>query len=109
VAVADGREASIALSKCSFCLVVTDLVMPNVDGQELIANVRQSSNIPIVMLTATDETDIPAETLALVDVYLQKPCPAEDLVAGSSFCRRPQDQLAETLTRGRTIRRLRHE
>lgn len=66
VSVANGIKAMEIFDE-SFDLVITDLLMPGVDGVELIEMVRNKSNVPIIV-----ETGYPAEHLN-VDHFLPKP------------------------------------
>jgi two-component system cell cycle response regulator CpdR len=48
----DGVEALTLLDKYAFDLIITDLVMPRLDGFALIAQVRETSpNLPIVLIS----------------------------------------------------------
>jgi DNA-binding response OmpR family regulator len=55
-------------------LVITDIMMPKMDGFELVRSIREISKVPVLMLTAkTDETDeLKGFTLG-VDDYIRKP------------------------------------
>ncbi len=60
VEAADGVEALEAAKKQSFDLVITDVNMPNMDGIELIAHLRQLENYkytPMLMLTTESTGD----------------------------------------------------
>jgi CheY-like chemotaxis protein len=60
IAAVDGAEALVALESATPSLVVTDLQMPNVDGEELCIRLRgddRTAEIPIVVLTAAHRTD----------------------------------------------------
>lgn len=70
----NGREGLNAVRNQSFSLVMLDLGLPDLDGQEIIRRIRQWSMLPILVLSARNqENDI---TLALdngADDYLTKP------------------------------------
>src|SRR5260370_19854682 len=58
VQAADGDEALARFAERQFDLVVLDLMLPKVDGLEVCRRLRQSSSVPIIMLTAkSDEID----------------------------------------------------
>jgi CheY-like chemotaxis protein len=75
VAVDTAAKALAAMKTTHFDAIVTDLYMPDMNGKEFVAKVRQSgSEIPILMLTAylanTENDDVIATG---VDVLLEKP------------------------------------
>ncbi|MBR1975401.1 MAG: response regulator transcription factor [Clostridia bacterium] len=71
----DGKEALEALETSSYSMIVSDIMMPNVDGFELAENVRLTDkDIPILFMTAKD--DKPSKLFAYtlgVDDYVVKP------------------------------------
>jgi len=83
VAVAsDGRAALALLDKRSPALVVLDIIMPELDGFQVLNLIRQRSNIPIIMLTARSEVTSVHRALALgADDYVRKPFSAREVVA----------------------------
>ncbi len=63
-------------------LVILDLGLPDMDGTELINNVRTWSNLPIIVLSARDrENDKVAALEAGADDYLSKPFGTNELLA----------------------------
>ena len=74
LAVATGREGLVAARRQQPSLLILDLGLPDIDGQEVIRRLRKCSELPIIVLSARDqENDI---TLALdngADDYLTKP------------------------------------
>ncbi len=78
----DGEEALVKLRENAPDLLVLDLMMPKMDGWEVCRRVRQSSNIPIIMLTARDDDVDKIVGLELgADDYLTKPFNPRELVA----------------------------
>jgi DNA-binding response OmpR family regulator len=78
----DGGEALQMIDSAQPDLVVLDLMLPNVDGWEVCRRVRARSDLPIVMLTARDETVDKIVGLELgADAYLTKPFEPRELVA----------------------------
>jgi CheY-like chemotaxis protein len=78
VTAADGLEALAELENQSFDLIVTDYQMPNMDGLEFVAAVRQKlPEIPVVLVTgsSSDELQTQAQNLGVFCV-LDKPVPA---------------------------------
>ncbi len=63
-------------------LVVLDLMLPGIQGEELCGMIRQNSNVPIIMLTAkTGEDDIIKGLSLGADDYVQKPFSPGELLA----------------------------
>lgn len=63
-------------------LVVLDVMLPGMDGWEVCSRIRKVSNIPILMLTAKDETFDKVLGLELgADDYMTKPFEPKELVA----------------------------
>lgn len=78
----DGREALHILNHTKVDLVVLDIMMPHVDGWELCQEIRDSSSLPVLMLTAQGETTQKVKGLQLgADDYMVKPFEPEELVA----------------------------
>ncbi len=73
----NGVDAIRQLAKSSFDLIITDLVMPEMTGLELLGYVRRHAGfrqIPVVMLTSQGEETDRRKALALgVNDYLVKP------------------------------------
>jgi len=79
----DGMEAfDLFFENKDLDLIITDVMMPKLDGWELVRQIRDYSQIPIIMLTAkSDERD---ELLGFelgVDEYISKPFSPQILVA----------------------------
>jgi two-component system alkaline phosphatase synthesis response regulator PhoP len=78
----DGARALEMIAQLSPDLVVLDLMLPQVDGWEVCRRVRAESDLPIIMLTARDETVDKIVGLELgADAYLTKPFNPRELVA----------------------------
>lgn len=78
----DGREALALLSKESYHLVILDLMMPGVDGWTVCREIRKTSDIPIVILTARgDEIDRVLGLELGADDYVVKPFSPRELTA----------------------------
>lgn len=81
----NGREALQAMSDWTPDVIVTDLMMPEMDGIELINHVRNdfnTSHIPIVMITAKHEDDTHLRAMKYgADGYIAKPFSMELLIA----------------------------
>jgi DNA-binding response OmpR family regulator len=81
-AVADGQEALDEFARGSYGMIVLDLMLPRVSGEKVCRTVRESSSIPIIMLTAKGEIEDRIAGLELgADDYLVKPFSPRELVA----------------------------
>ncbi len=73
-AAVDSADARRLMASLAFDLIVLDVMMPGENGIDFARSVRQSSNIPILMLTARSETGDRVRGLeAGADDYLAKP------------------------------------
>jgi len=87
VTVKNGKRALETMSKSFFPIVMTDWIMPEVDGLELCKAIRQNANnwpgyVFIILLTVKDSKfDIIAGLEAGVDDYLVKPINRAELIA----------------------------
>jgi two-component system, OmpR family, response regulator MtrA len=83
VAVAgDGREALDRFRQAPFDLVVLDLMLPELDGYEVCREIRKTSRVPIVILSArTDTVDVVVGLELGADDYVTKPFELPELVA----------------------------
>lgn len=82
VSVADGAAALEALEKTHVDLVISDVMMPKIDGFELVRTMRANGyDQPILMLTARlEQLDKRAGFIAGADDYLTKPADMQELV-----------------------------
>lgn len=63
-------------------LVLLDVMMPDLDGFEVLGTIRQVSNVPVIMLTAKGEEDDRVRGLELgADDYITKPFSPRELVS----------------------------
>lgn len=85
VAAADGREALEVVEEVEPDLIVTDVMMPRMDGAELIAAVRERpelSSVPVLVLTARAEEELPERLLRSgAQDYVLKPFDRGELLA----------------------------
>ena len=81
-AVHDGEAAARLALSGSYQIVVLDVMMPKVDGIEALRQIRQSSRVPVIMLTARgDDVDRIVGLELGADDYVPKPCTPRELVA----------------------------
>ncbi len=78
----DGARGLAALEGGTFDAVLLDVMMPGLDGIEVVKRIRAKSRIPIVMLTAKgDETDRVVGLELGADDYVAKPFSPRELLA----------------------------
>src|SRR5690606_1335825 len=81
----DGVEALNQLQKSIPDIIITDLMMPKMDGNQLIREIRQNdewAHIPIVVLSAKGQIDSEVELYTIgADNYLVKPFDMSELEA----------------------------
>ncbi|MEE1351323.1 MAG: response regulator transcription factor [Clostridia bacterium] len=81
-AASDGTEALDVWKRENPALVVLDIMMPRLDGNGVCREIRKTSDVPIIMLTAKGETFDKVLSLELgADDYLVKPFEPKELVA----------------------------
>ncbi|MGE8204546.1 response regulator transcription factor [Heyndrickxia sp. NPDC080065] len=102
---ADGKEASILLTKQQIHLAVVDVMMPNMDGWQLCEEIRKYYDFPVILLTAKDQLADKERGFSVgTDDYLTKPFePKELLFRIKALLRRYQMVNAEKITLGETV------
>ena len=82
IPVNDGQEALEMLDREIVDLIVSDIMMPRVDGYELVQTLRDAgSNIPVLMITAKDRfQDMQMGFLSGTDDYMVKPVNVNEMV-----------------------------
>jgi two-component system response regulator MtrA len=78
----DGRAGLACARQPVFDLVILDVMLPELDGFEVCREIRKTSRVPIVMLTArTDTIDVVVGLESGADDYVKKPFEIAELVA----------------------------
>ena len=54
ICAADGKEACEKFDNGSYSLVLLDLMIPKISGMEVMQHIRQSSTVPIIIVSAKD-------------------------------------------------------
>ena len=100
----DGMEAmEIFYEEKDIALVILDVMMPRMDGWQTCREIRQSSQVPIIMLTARAEESYELQGFNLgVDEYISKPFSPKILVARVEAVLRRSNAIAagETIDAG---------
>ncbi len=79
----DGFKAFSEIQVNSFDLIILDLLLPNLSGEELLKKIRiQRNSVPVIILSAVQDTDSKTHLLNLgADDYLEKPFSFVELMA----------------------------
>jgi two-component system response regulator CpxR len=78
----DGVEALVELRKPGLDLVVLDVMMPRMNGMDVLRELRKESRLPVIMLTARgDDMDRILGLELGADDYVPKPCNPRELLA----------------------------
>lgn len=96
----DGVEAmDIFYNEKDIALVILDVMMPKMDGWEVLREIREHSDTPVIMLTARGEEKDELLGFELgVDEYISKPFSPKILVARvEAILRRTQDAEADSI------------
>jgi DNA-binding response OmpR family regulator len=97
---ADGEQALAAWEQSPSDLVLLDLMLPKLDGFEVCRRLRQSSSVPVLMLTArTDEIDRVVGLEIGADDYVTKPFSMRELLARVKAILRRRELLRQELHR----------
>ena len=82
---APGGVAGLRLAdenRDSLSLIILDVMMPDLDGFQVLQKIRETSNVPVLMLTARSEEEDKVSGLRLgADDYLTKPFSINELMA----------------------------
>ncbi len=78
----DGESAQEALRTTPYTAVLLDINLPGLSGLDLLKSLRQTSNLPVIIMTARDGLDARIEGLDLgADDYIVKPFALSELLA----------------------------
>ena len=82
VTASDGLSALVLLDKRKPDLVLLDIMMPGLDGFQVLDSIRERFDVPVIMLTARCDQESLVETLKTgADDYVRKPFSAAVLLA----------------------------
>ncbi len=104
--VSNGKEALDALDESYYDLIISDIMMPVMDGYELVRSLRGAgNNIPVLTITAKDAfDDMRLGFLSGMDDYMIKPINVNEMVLRvGSLLRRAQVMNERRLTFGSTV------
>lgn len=77
-----GTEARLCLSLDHYDLIIMDLMLPGISGEELLGHIRNKSNVPVIVLTAKTALDDKVHLLKSgADDYMTKPFARDEILA----------------------------
>lgn len=77
-----GTEAMIYIQSSNFHLVLMDLMLPGMAGEELIKNIRKTKTMPVMVVSAKLDKEVKLQLFKLgADDYITKPFDIEELSA----------------------------
>ena len=77
-----GTEARMLLQENQYSVVLLDLMLPGIPGEEVLKDVREKGNTPVIILTAKDTIDDKVEVLrGGADDYVTKPFDIKEVIA----------------------------
>ncbi len=95
----DGLDALAKFEKLGADLILLDLMLPGLNGTEVCRQIRATSNVPIIMLTAKDdEVDVVVGLELGADDYVTKPYQARVLLARVRAVLRRGNEVSENGT-----------
>lgn len=77
-----GTEARMLLAMNRYSVVLLDLMLPEISGEEVLQEIRKQGNTPVIILTAKDTIDDKVEVLQSgADDYVTKPFDIKEVLA----------------------------
>lgn len=77
-----GTEALMYTGQDDFDMIMLDLMLPGMSGEELLAQIRKTKKMPIIIISAKEEMNIKIETLRIgADDFITKPFDIEEVSA----------------------------
>lgn len=95
----DGRTGLEKALNGNFDIIILDIMLPGLNGMEVLRRIRRSSSVPVIMLTARDTTIDKVTGLdGGADDYMTKPFEIEELLARIRNALRKNKGLVQTKT-----------
>lgn len=77
-----GTEAAMLLSMKSFQVILLDLMLPGISGEEVLKQIRAKGSIPVIVITAKNDLDGKIQLLTSgADDYITKPFAIKEVIA----------------------------
>jgi two-component system, OmpR family, KDP operon response regulator KdpE len=94
----DGRSALQIVEERTPDVIVLDLGLPDMDGVDVLRRIRETSVVPVIVLSARQDSDDKVEALdAGADDYVTKPFGMDEFLARVRAATRPKDSTAEAI------------
>lgn len=105
----NGKDALNSFDACDYNLVILDLMLPQIDGRDVLQQIRLKSTVPIIILSAKDREMDKIVGLELgADDYLTKPFTIGELTARVKAQLRRSMEFGETAVYSSDIKILEH-
>ena len=99
-----GTEALMVLERESIDLILLDLMLPGLLGEEVLERIRENSHIPVICVSAKDSPSSKVQLLKLgADDYVTKPFDNEELLARIEAQLRRQQTFASSVQARQTL------
>lgn len=100
----DGEAAYSLIQNEEFDLAILDIMMPKLNGYALIRRIREHNNLPIIILSAKNETTDKITGLGLgADDYIAKPFEGLEVIARVEACLRRFSRAKADISSGPSI------
>lgn len=77
-----GTEGLMVFEQRQYDLVILDLMLPGLKGEDVLAKIREKSNVPVLVITAKDAIDDKVDVLSAgADDYITKPFDLKEVLA----------------------------
>ncbi len=100
----DGEKAADCIEKNQYDLILLDIMLPKIDGYELLEYIKQINDTPIIFITAKTQTKDKIKGLKHgADDYITKPFELEELIARVEAVLRRYNKINEVIEIGDVI------
>lgn len=77
-----GSEAKLLIGMNTYALILLDLMLPGISGEQVLTEIRSKGNTPVIVLTAKDDLDEKIDVLSSgADDYITKPFEIKEVIA----------------------------
>lgn len=92
----NGREGLEKIESCGYDLVILDIMLPELNGIEVLRRARRTTDVPVILLTARDSVTDKVSGLDMgANDYITKPFAIEELLARIRAILRSSEKAAE--------------
>lgn len=93
-----GTEGRLWIKSEAFDLVLLDLMLPGLSGEELLVEIRKISQVPVIVLSAKGQIESKVQVLRMgADDYMVKPFNLQELLARIQVCLKRNQIQAQTI------------